>query len=108
MMQKRCLIFVDGFYEWRDYKKKKYPYFIKVKNQKAFALGGIYDSWVNESTGEIITSCSIITTEGNALMNQIHNTQKRMPLIFTKDKMMEWLSPNLTKEQIIGSMKILP
>jgi putative SOS response-associated peptidase YedK len=108
MMQKRCLIFVDGFYEWRDYKKKKYPYFIRVKNQNAFALGGIYESWVNEATGEIMNTCSIITTEGNSLMNQIHNTKKRMPLVLPKNKMMEWISPSLTKEQITAAMQPLP
>src|ERR1044072_876396 len=85
IMGKRCLIFVDGFYEWRGFKTKKYPYLIKVKNQNAFALGGIYESWVNESTGEIMHTCSVITTAGNALMNEINNTKKRMPLIFTKE-----------------------
>jgi putative SOS response-associated peptidase YedK len=108
IMQKRCLVFVNGFYEWRDYKKKKYPYFIKVKDQSVFAMGGIHESWINETTGEIMHTCSIITTEANALMNQIHNTKKRMPLIFTKEKMMNWISPHLTKEQIIDCMKPLP
>ncbi len=108
MMQKRCLVFVDGFYEWRDYKKKKYPYFIRLKHQKVFALGGLYESWVNQSTGEIIHSCSIVTTEANALMKQIHNTKMRMPLIFPKDKMREWIFPGMTKGQIVEMMQPLP
>lgn len=108
MMQKRCLIFVSGFYEWRDYKKKKYPYFIQVKNQDVFALGGIYESWVNEATGEIMNTCSIITTESNALMSQIHNTKKRMPLVFTKENMLQWISPSLTQAEVVQLMKPLP
>ncbi len=97
---KRSLIFVNGFFEWRDFNKKKYPYFITMKNQKVFAMGGIHESWVNKETGEIINTCSIVTTPSNELLSKIHNIKLRMPLIFTKNKMMEWLNNGLAKEQI--------
>lgn len=105
IMQRRCLFHVNGFYEWREVNKKKYPYFIKLKEQSAFALGGIYDRWVDKSTGEIIDSTAIITTEANPLMAKIHNVKLRMPLIFDKQHMMQWLEPNLNKEQITQMMK---
>lgn len=104
---KRCLIFSNGFFEWRDFNKKKYPYFITMKYQKVFAMGGIYDSWVDEKTGEIIHTCSIITTPSNELLSKIHNIKLRMPLIFTKKKMMEWIYPGLAKDQIQDLMKPL-
>lgn len=103
--KKRCLIFVKGFYEWRDYNKKKYPYYIHLKNQSVFTFGGIYETWVNKETGEEINTTSIITTEANPLMAQIHNSKKRMPLILTGENMHQWLNPKLEKENIQELMK---
>lgn len=105
--KKRCLIFVNGFYEWRDYNKKKYPYYITLKEQDTFALGGIYESWVNKETGEIMDTCSIITTEANPLMAMIHNSKKRMPLIFEKERMFDWVKPEMSKVEINSMMKPL-
>ena len=102
---KRCLLFVKGFYEWRDYNKKKYPYYIHLKNQSVFTFGGIYESWVNKSTGEIINSVSIITTEANPLMAEIHNSKKRMPLILNGAAMNKWIDPKIDKETITQLMK---
>ena len=105
IMQRRCLFHVNGFYEWREVNKKKYPYFIKLKNQQAFALGGIYERWVDKSTGEIFDTTAIVTTEANPLMAKIHNVKLRMPLIFDKETMRQWIEPNMCKEQITYLMK---
>jgi putative SOS response-associated peptidase YedK len=104
-MDKRCLIFVNGFYEWREVNKKKYPYYIQLKQQDTFAFGGIYDTWVNTETGELLSTCSIITTAANPLMEMIHNVKKRMPLIFDKDSMLDWIKPKLEQEEIRSLMK---
>lgn len=100
----RCLIISDGFFEWREYKGKKYPYFIWLKEQKAFAFAGIYDSWTDKNTGEIINSYSIITTRANPLMEKIHNVKKRMPLILPRENQLKWIEGNLTKEGICQLM----
>ncbi|MES2565464.1 MAG: SOS response-associated peptidase [Bacteroidota bacterium] len=103
--KKRCLIFTKGFYEWRDYNKVKYPYYIYLKDQPVFTFGGIYESWVNKETGEVINTTSIITTEANPLMAEIHNSKKRMPLILTGDAMHKWIDPSISKEAIVDLMK---
>jgi putative SOS response-associated peptidase YedK len=41
--KRRCLILVDGFFEWQEVKGKKYPYYIKMSDSEAFALAGIWD-----------------------------------------------------------------
>ncbi|TXD80041.1 SOS response-associated peptidase [Algoriphagus ratkowskyi] len=41
-----------------------------------FALAGIWEEWTDKETGEIKKTYSIITTEANSLMSQIHNTKK--------------------------------
>lgn len=107
IMPRRCLIPVTGFYEWRDVNKIKYPYFIHLKQEEIFSLGGIYDEWTNEETGEIKTTFSIVTTEANPLMAKIHNLKLRMPLIFTKETENDWLIQDLKPEEIIELMQPL-
>lgn len=105
---KRCLIFLSGFYEWRHLTPKdKYPYLVGIKNQKAFACAGVYETWKDKATGETRETCAIVTTTANPLMARIHNTKMRMPVMYTKDEMYKWIQPNLTDEQITALMKPL-
>lgn len=93
-INKRCLIIADGFYEWQwlDNKgKKKQKYLITLPDNKLFAFAGIWSEWLNKITGEIIFSYSIITTQANELMQEIHNSKKRMPVILTKNNENDWL-----------------
>lgn len=98
--KKRCLVLVDGFYEWMHQAKKKIPYFIRVKENGPFALGGLYDEWVNTETGELFNGFSIITLAANRLMEEIHNTKKRMPLILHSRDEQQWVKQGLTEEGI--------
>lgn len=92
----RCLVLVNGFYEWKwlDSKgKNKEKYFIQLdNNSQPFALGGIYNIWTDKSTDEILTSFSIVTSNANELMSEIHNTKDRMPLVLSKQAEQSWLS----------------
>ena len=68
---KRCLIFADGFYEWKwldKQGKNKQKYLIELPNSELFSFAGLYDQWVDKWTGEIINSCSIVTTEAKGIM----------------------------------------
>lgn len=106
--EKRCLILVDGFYEWRTIGKQKYPYFIQYKDHDVFALGGIFNEWVNKENGKQTKTCSIITTPANKLMRKIHNEKLRMPFILPKGLEHEWLNKNLNENEITELMKPLP
>lgn len=93
-INKRCLILADGFYEWKwlDNKgKSKEKYLITLPNDEPFAFAGIWSEWVDKSTGEIIDSYSILTTEANPLMAEIHNIKKRMPVILRQEDELKWL-----------------
>ncbi len=86
---------VDGFYEWQwlDIKgKSKKKYLITIVHNEAFALAGLWSEWVNQSSGEIIKSYTILTMEANEQMSQIHNSEKRMPVILSPNNEFEWLS----------------
>ena len=65
---KRCLVIVDGFFEHHHEGKKVIPYFIKRKDRQPFALGGLWDEWVNRDDGTVHFSCTIITTTANKRM----------------------------------------
>lgn len=97
---KRGVLVLDGFYEWRHFNKTKYPYYIFSKNDSVFYLGCIYNTWVNKESGEIIDSFSIITTEANSLMEKIHNTKKRMPLILDENDIDNWVNPKHDIEKV--------
>lgn len=107
ILPRRCLIPISGFFEWRDINKTKYPYYIGVKNEDIFCIGGIYDNWINKSTGEINTTFSMVTTEANPLMSKIHNLKQRQPLILTSIDADNWLRTDLKQDEIIDLMKPL-
>lgn len=106
--KRRCLILVDGFYEWMEYKKEKIPHYITLADRKPFAFGGIWATWNNKATGETRTTCSIVTTEANPLMERIHNTKKRMPLILPKEHEEIWLNDAISDSDIKDLMQPLP
>ena len=88
--RRRCLIPASGFYEWRQGEKGKQPYFIgpaETGENAVLALGGLWETWVSPDGSEI-DSCTILTTEPNALMADLHN---RMPLILAPEDFAEWL-----------------
>lgn len=95
--KKRCLIVVDGFYEYHHKNNIKYPFYVFPKNQEYFILAGLWSEWTNKETGEIVKSFTIVTTEGNEMMAKIHNNPKatgpRMPVILPEERVEEWLAP---------------
>lgn len=95
ILNHRCLILADGFYEWQWLTKsgrKKQKYKITKPDNEPFAFAGLYSNWVNQSTGELFNTYTIITTEANALMSEIHNSKKRMPVILKSEDEENWLS----------------
>lgn len=94
-VNKRCLVIANGFYEWQwlDSKgKSKLKYEIGIGNEDLFAFAGIYSQWINETTGEVKDTYAIVTTEANALMSEIHNIKKRMPIILKPEDESKWLN----------------
>lgn len=87
--RRRCLVPADGFYEWKKTgAKTKQPFFVHLKHDQPFAFAGLWEHW--EGDGEIIESCTIITTDANELMKPIH---ERMPVILPVEAYDEWLDP---------------
>ncbi len=106
-MNRRCLIPSTHFFEYRHIHKRgkngkilketiAYPYLVRVKDQPLYYFAGIWND--NNLHGKTI---SIVTTEANVLMSQVHNLKKRMPSILTSQLANEWVhTPNLTPSDI--------
>jgi putative SOS response-associated peptidase YedK len=84
----RCLIIADGYYEWIKSGKEKSPYYFLLENHKLFAFAGIRAIWQNGD--EIISSCSIITTDAAKNVAHIHS---RMPIILSPKNELDWIFP---------------
>lgn len=89
--RRRCLILADGFYEWKSVpaQKNKTPMYIHLKGKKPFVFAGLWEDW-NPPDGSRVLSCTIITTEPNELLKEIHN---RMPVILPESAYQTWLEP---------------
>lgn len=102
---KRCLIPCTGFMEWKwlDEKgKSKIPHFIRVRDQEIFSIAGLYARWKNPQNDRYYYSYTVLTTAANAMMEKIHNTKKRMPVIIPRQYERDWLNPNLTREDVLA------
>lgn len=87
---RRCIVPVDGFFEWRPIKgARKQPYAIAMKDGSPFGLAALWENWRNPRTGEWERSFAIITVPSNELVAQIHD---RMPAILKPESYDRWLS----------------
>lgn len=111
-LYRRCLVLSSGFYEWRHVNpigKKgqplktavKYPYHIHIPEREYFYMAGIYQPWTDKETGEQVDTFAIVTTKANTLMEQVHNSKKRMPVILNEDLGYEWLFGKLDEKRIL-------
>ncbi len=87
--KRRCLIFADGFYEWRREGKGRQPYFIRRLDRQPMAFAGLWDTW--KGRDESIISSTIITTAAGERLASIHD---RMPVILRPENYGPWLSPS--------------
>ena len=97
---KRCLVLAHGFFEWHSSGKIKIPYYIKRKDDRPFAFAGLYEKWTNPLIEHTLETVSIITTRANPLMERIHNSKKRMPVILDIEKETEFIKGDLSKEDV--------
>ncbi len=86
---RRCLVIADGFYEWQRQDGKKQPFYFRMQNTQPFAFAGLWERW-QDPNGEIIETCTILTTDANELLRPIH---ERMPVILDPKDYDLWLDP---------------
>lgn len=89
--RRRCIIPVDGFYEWQATPgPKKQPMYIQARDNAPLAFAGLWESWRDRAEPDApwLRTCAVITTDANALMRPVHD---RMPVVLDEDDWDEWL-----------------
>jgi putative SOS response-associated peptidase YedK len=99
--KRRCLVLADGFYEWRAASGGKTPYYFQLKDGSPFAFAGLWERW--EKGEEPVESCTLITTEANGVVGQVHD---RMPVILDPGSYDRWLDPNEQRAEALKAMLV--
>ena len=105
LRRRRCLVAADGFYEWqrplpKAAGRRKQPYFIRLRDDRPFALAGLWELWEGPDHSHV-ESCTLLTTEPNELIRPIHN---RMPVILAVDDYPRWLDPAIEKPEPLAPL----
>jgi putative SOS response-associated peptidase YedK len=99
---KRCIVPMDGFYEWRDPieggpvnakgKPVKRPVFVHRRDGDPLAAAGLWTAWKDPSDaeGRFLHSTTVITTSATRLMEDLHD---RMPILLPSRAWSTWLDP---------------
>ena len=85
--RRRCLVLADGFYEWMKVGRRRTPVRVILKSGEPFAFAGLWETW-RSPEDVVVTSCAIVTTTPNAVLQPIHN---RMPVILPREAESLWL-----------------
>ena len=92
LARRRCLLPADGFYEWKAMGKgrKKQPFFVRARDGSVLAIAGLWEVWKprGEEDAEWLRTCTVITTEPNAVVGPIHD---RMPVLLPPAVWDTWL-----------------
>jgi len=102
---KRCLVLVRGYYEWQHREKERIPHFIYMKDEQPMAMAGLYENWTDRETGELLRTCTIITTAASPMMGKIHNSKKRMPVILARESEKEWIDQGLPPDKALSYLE---
>jgi putative SOS response-associated peptidase YedK len=96
---RRCLVLADGFFEWQTAEGRKQPFYFRSRGGEAFAIAGLWERW--SRGGKAVESCTLITTEANALVLPTHD---RMPAILSRDDYEGWLDPAVQDAERLQSL----
>jgi putative SOS response-associated peptidase YedK len=85
----RCLIPVSGYYEWQDTPGGKQPWYFTARDgSPALTVAGLWDEWHDKTSGETFKSCTMIITEPNKFVAEVHD---RMPVLLAEADFASWL-----------------
>jgi putative SOS response-associated peptidase YedK len=94
--RRRCIIPVDGFYEWQRTGGRKQPFYFHFKDDRLFGFAGLWEKW-RTPEGESLETCSILTTEANEVLKPVH---ERMPVILHPEAYDLWLDEDVRKQDL--------
>jgi len=105
---RRCIIPVKGFFEWQHVGERKIPWYVFRADEDIMSLAGLWSEWVDNTTGEVVKTFTVITTEANEMMSKIHNSKKRMPVVLERSSEEIWLDLKVPKDKLLKLLEPYP
>jgi putative SOS response-associated peptidase YedK len=102
LRSRRCVVPADGFYEWSGTGAERRPYVFRRPDRRMLGIAGLYERWLGEG-GEVVDSCTLITTEANATLARFHD---RMPVILSPDDYERWLDRDVREPEVLLSLLV--
>ncbi|MBE0567586.1 MAG: SOS response-associated peptidase [Krumholzibacteria bacterium] len=98
--RRRCLVPVNGFYEWQKRDGGSQPFLIRRRDRDVFALAGIWERW--QYPGDrVLETCSILTTVANGVVRPLHH---RMPVIIPQQDWRQWFSLDEAQQEAVMAL----
>ncbi len=88
--KRRALIPADGYYEWQATPRGKIPFYFRQKSGDPLALAGLWDSWRDPATGDLLETFTILVRPAVMAVRPIHD---RMPVFPVPEEQEAWLDP---------------
>lgn len=95
--KRRCLVPASGFYEWQTVGRQKFPWFFQQRDEAPLLLAGLWEHWRGPA-GEVLETCSLITTTPNEVVAPLHD---RMPVILQHAAVETWLDPSVNAASVL-------
>ena len=102
VLERRCLIAADGFIEWKRFGRRRHPFHIRMNDEGLFLMAGVWQQWTN-ATGDITSTCAIITTAANSVVAPLHD---RMPVILHRRDHDRWLDPAERSQDTLAALLV--
>lgn len=113
LVQRRCLIVVDGFFEWMapdpDAPKRKVPFYFRRSDGQPITFAGLYETWWDKGRSKepdpdsFLQTCVIMTTSAGPDMEKVHD---RMPVIIEAANRDLWLDPDVREVDAISGLLV--
>jgi putative SOS response-associated peptidase YedK len=97
--RRRCLVPVDGFYEWSRRGDRKRPFYFHLRDGEPFAIAGLWERW--EGDGGPLETCTLLTTQANELLAPYHD---RMPVILRSEDYDLWLDSGVGRGDLLQTL----
>jgi putative SOS response-associated peptidase YedK len=88
IVRQRCLVPMNGFFEWMKDGSKKIPFYIRRNDEQVLGAAGLFEVWKKET--EPLYSFTILTKDADVRLSKIH---PRMPLFISPENYDPWLDP---------------
>ncbi len=95
----RCLVIVDGFYEWKREGKLRQPFLLRHPDGKPFALGGVWGRSMT-AQGDSVDTCAILTRAAEGAVKKMHD---RMPFIVPPADYARWIDPGVKAKELLAA-----